>query len=112
MRWFHLTMSHDSCRVQTARRPDLFPINYSLISQTLVAIEQMYDSTIAEAQRQQGMPHDGVVAMGIHANVIGHREAISHDVGQHMMTIRTTGHPMNDIIRCDIVGPSPLSISL
>ena len=86
----------------------LLRINYLLISQPFITVEQMDDAAVVKASLCQRSLHGLVIPVGINADVTGLCEAIIKDAGHDPMVSMRTCHTMKNIIRS--VGVNPLSI--
>ena len=86
----------------------LLRINYLLISQPLITVEQMNDATVVKSCLCQRSLHGLVIPVGVNADVTGLCEAIIKDAGHDPVLTMRTCHAMKDIIRA--VGANPLSI--
>ena len=79
--------------------------SHFLISQTLVAINEVNDATIGEAVLLDVMLHDKVVLVGIDADVCIMGEAEVHDVAEDAVNIRVAGNAMYDMIGFYVIQP-------
>ena len=86
----------------------LLRINYLLISQPLITVEQMDDATVVESRLCQRSLHGFVIPVGVNADVTGLCEAIIKDAGHDPVLSMRTCYTMEDIIRS--VGVNPMSI--
>ena len=76
-----------------------------LISQTLVAINEVNDAAIGEAVLLDIVLHDMVVLMGIDADVCITLETEVHDVAEDVVNIRVAGNAMYDMIGLYVIQP-------
>ena len=86
----------------------LLRIDYLLISQPLITVEQMDDATVVESRLRQCSLHGFVIPVGINADVTGLCEAIIKDAGHDPVLSMRTCHAMQNVIRS--VGVNPLSV--
>ena len=49
------------------------------------------------------VPHDGVIAMCVNADIRITGETEGYDVAEYMVDIRITGHTMNNMIRSFVI---------
>lgn len=68
----------------------------------------MYDAAIAEAAGGEAVAHDGVVAMGVDADIVDDGEAIAEDVLHHAVAGGQGGDAVDDGIGARLVEPSAL----
>ena len=70
---------------------------------SLVDTLQVDDAAVGETVLQDVVLHDGVVAMGVDADVTVYGKAEVHDVAEDMVNIGIAGHAMNNMIRERVV---------
>ena len=80
----------------------------ALVGEPLVAVGQIDDAAIGEAQFGEQVAHDDIVAVGVDAYVVGVLETVLEDGLEHALAALCAGDAMDDVVGSLLVGPLAL----
>jgi len=101
--------SYMQIKKKKKRHEDAFSCSFGLydflVRQSFIAGSEVDDAAVGKSMLGDVVLHDGIVTMGVNADVRVARETIGHDVIKHMMRVRITGDAMDYMVRHFVVQP-------